>query len=47
MESYKISKSWLTNRSEPHDAAWAWHAWAVCSPPGDEPATQQSYDLPA
>ena len=24
MESYEISKSWLTNRLEPHDAEWAW-----------------------
>ncbi len=24
MESSKISKSWLTNRLEPHDAEWAW-----------------------
>ena len=23
MEGYKISKSWLTNRLEPHDAEWA------------------------
>jgi len=23
MESNKISKSWLTNRLEPHDAEWA------------------------
>ena len=24
MESYKISKSWLTNRLEPDDDEWAW-----------------------
>ena len=24
MDSYQISKSWLTSRLEPHDDAWAW-----------------------
>ncbi len=24
MESYKISKSWLRDRLEPHNAEWAW-----------------------
>jgi hypothetical protein len=24
MESYKISKSWLTSRLEPHEEEWAW-----------------------